>query len=663
METQQKISPKGPQLQPEDIVRGATQLAIDGAGLYFAFHKMIFKLGKVENTTDGVISYPYLQTTRQPGVAFSAGNTDKNTGKLLRSKYDTNAFILKTFLQSIAIGFDDRIAQGMKEAGTDPATLASAPKGEPTPMDRIHDRVTKNILQRGLAKLKTPKATGLNAANFILIAFKEALKVQIDKVQAAEKFRASLLTGDDFIFGPTENLDSLGRRFKALRPKQPQDGSYFSYNAVINSLYTAFEYAPAVYSATCSTAFIVLDSIGQAIGTSLAELNIGVFQHLAEIEKLQKIPGYKRALAKAGPQLSALLVKTSLFAFFIFADYLSITKDLVDFSKNFLWETTLYPLFSGLMMGAYIELANSYPKVFTGLREELDKTAAKIPEEKIIITGPSPSTLPAEKESSELWLPLKTVFINCYKQAKLDFEKYDEKYNQTKEPESRMYRAFIQNAPASKKFMEARSVVLAVMTKGDEGIDHLLTSIGLKKLVNKAASALDLEIQNPKIEVLKTTALFLRSALLFTQLILSKGFFMLSKSLARAIIHPALTLMKSSGKMVPTRTDIPPSGDGAKPPSHQIPREENATDILANRDEESSSVVSYSPDYAASSSDSGEERSSPPAPSPSSEPLKRSGSAPSLTVYFPDSSPVHHHQYGQGKQDEDTLVPPKRKTT
>ncbi|CAL7963669.1 hypothetical protein GAMM_60004 [Gammaproteobacteria bacterium] len=266
---QQEQEQEQQKLEVSDLVKGTSQLAIDACGLYYAFQAMIFKLNKTETLSDGIVPYPYANAN---GVGISSGRVvkqpvkDEATGKTnivenrLYYQLDTKAFVLKNFIQAIAVGFDNHIDE-MGKAGASQAIL-----------NRIHDKVGKGILQRALAKGKS-----------IIADFKAALNEHLKKIEAVEQYKSSLLTGDDFIFAPTENLNSLGRRLKALRMKPPKNRKDGVYAYVVDSLYYDLEYASAIYSTTCSTFFIVVDSIGQSIGAELAELNVGICKALARM--------------------------------------------------------------------------------------------------------------------------------------------------------------------------------------------------------------------------------------------------------------------------------------------------------------------------------------------------------------------------------------------
>ncbi|CAL7963661.1 hypothetical protein GAMM_60001 [Gammaproteobacteria bacterium] len=344
---------------------------------------------------------------------------------------------------------------------------------------------------------------------------------------------------------------------------------------------------------------------------------------------------------------------------------MSVVKDIGDFCKNFLWETTFYPLFSGIFMGAYIELAATYPETFTGLKKEIDEAR-----DKTLKVQPN---LDLEQPNHGLWQSikeggwnvlqggkcLKLILWQCYDQARNDFEKYDriyvdelrdkddlcvkdildelkileslkgvnpDKVPQDKVPkedlqklltllkmidpkdypdphikdedlartlqklptlqsllrgkdstdypiidkvtlkdrlealqrlpslkgmdpkkyseigddtfkkvqleyrEQRVERGFIKNAPAAKKFLEARRIVLAAISKLDKGIDYILSLVGLRNAIRRMQAHFNTASEkSERIEIVKVSVLFLRSSLLFSQLLISKGIFTAAK--------------------------------------------------------------------------------------------------------------------------------------
>ena len=426
-----------------------------------------------------------------------------------------------TFMQSIVIGFEYKMSVGLGEQLEKTGYVKGRSELEDSCLQAYHE--VQEYIEKSPEAAKVRKGLAerfKECYDETVMCFKKSYEEVVVRSGKVAEHADAALSGDDFVFSPTENPFIVGKK---LRELCSYDGWDKNTTGFWHKMLKLTDQVPAVFSATCSTFFIGIDQLGRYVGETLASLTINRFgkQKLFAGSSAKNIIKIDRAL------LSVLYVFHETYwvtGALLFGAKNDTFEKISAYLHNLVYETTYFPIATGVMMGLYEELAVSYPNDLAKFQKSIQKST------------------PTLRERATATL---ITFKDCYEQARREYEKYDEAYESdekmvnekvkktaTSETEEktlgeevtekekrrqffsgeskRMDRALAKNAPGAKRFLEGRRAFLWV-----------LSSISDRE------------------KYFKTAVLASRAGTLFIQLLFSKALFFSTKNITKIFAHQA----------------------------------------------------------------------------------------------------------------------------
>lgn len=493
------------------------QMLIDALAMVYACDATFFRIlktmgllgvGVKDGKSTGLSSYLMALAPSAFGFCFSG----------LKFTFSLRYFCyypLLTFLQSIAIGFEHKMSVGVGEQLERTGYVEGKSELEDSCLQAYHE--VQEYIEKSPEAAKVRKGLAerfKECYDETAMCLKKSYEELMERSGKVAEHADAALSGDDFVFSPTENPFIVGKK---LRELCSYDGWDKNTTGFWYKMLKLTDQVPAVFSATCSTFFIGIDQLGRYVGEMLASSTVNIFgkQKLFEGSSAKNIIRVDRAL------LSVLYVLHETYwiaGVLLFGAKGDTFKKIEAYLSTLFYETTYFPIATGVMMGLYEELAVNYPNDLAKFQENIQKNT------------------PALRERATTSRSTLLTFKDCYEQARREYEKYDEPYKSYKKAATgesgkktdedmnekekrkqffsgeskRMDRALAKNAPGAKRFLEGRRAFLWVLSSVSD-----------------------------KNKYFKNAVLALRAGTLFIQLLFSKALFLGTKNITRLFAHQA----------------------------------------------------------------------------------------------------------------------------
>jgi hypothetical protein len=369
--------------QSQQTISAPAQTSIDILAMVYACDTTFFRILKTmgllgvkvkgEEST-GLSSYLMALAPSTAGFCFS--------GLKISFSYSYIFYYPSlTFMQSIAIGFEHKMSVGVGEKLEKTGYVEGGTELEDSCLQayrEVQEYIEKSpeaaTVRKGLAERFK------ECYDETVMCFKTSYEEAVGRSSKVAEHADAALSGDDFIFSPTENPFIVSKKLKELCSYDGWDKNTQSFwHKMLKLTLKLTDQVPAVFSATCSTFFIGIDQLGRYIGETIASSTINTFggQKLFEGSTAKNIIRVDRTL------LSVLYVLHETYwiaGSLLFGIKGAAYDKIKSYLSNLFYETTYFPIATGVLMGVYEELAVNYPKDLAKFQENIEQNTPKLRE-------------------------------------------------------------------------------------------------------------------------------------------------------------------------------------------------------------------------------------------------------------------------------------------